>query len=105
VLDWTAPAREPHAAALARTRAWLGLRRTVLYPRLPARAERGELLGERALATSWRLADGARLHVVANLDAVELNASRPPGKVLACTSAPRGASLPAWHVCWTLEPG
>ena len=106
VLDWTAPRREPHATALARTRAWLGLRRSVLYPRLPARAERGELLGERALATSWRLADGALLHVVANLDDVELAATRPPGALLARTSAPTAAAmLPPWHVCWTLEHG
>jgi maltooligosyltrehalose trehalohydrolase len=106
VLDWSALQREPHAAALVRTRAWLGLRRSVLTPRLPARAERGALLGERALAMSWLLADGARLHVVANLDDVELAAPKAPGKLLACTSAPRaGATLPPWHVCWTLEPG
>jgi maltooligosyltrehalose trehalohydrolase len=104
VLDWTAPTREPHATALARTRAWLGLRRAALAPRLPARAEDGALLGERALTASWLLADGARLHVVANLDDVELSASEPPGEPLACTSAPRaGATLPPWYVCWTLE--
>jgi maltooligosyltrehalose trehalohydrolase len=106
VLDWIALEREPHATALARTRAWLGLRRSVLYSRLPARADRGALLGERALTASWLLADGARLHVVANLDDVEVSASKPLGKLLACTSAPRaGAMLAPWHVCWTLEPG
>jgi 1,4-alpha-glucan branching enzyme len=106
VLDWSAPQREPHATALARMRAWLGVRRSVLAPRLPARAERGALLGERALAMRWLLADGARLHVVANLDDVDLGAPKPPGKLLACTSAPRaGATLPPWHVCWTLESG
>jgi maltooligosyltrehalose trehalohydrolase len=106
VLDWTALQREPHATALARTRAWLGMRRSVLYPRLPAQADRGDVLGERALTASWLLADGARLHVTANLDDAELAASKPPGKLLACTSAPRaGPTLGPWHVCWTLEPG
>ena len=106
VLDWAAAQREPHATALARTRSWLGLRRSVLFPRLPARAERGALLAERALEATWRLADGARLHVVANLDDVELRSWKAPGEPLACTSAPRAdATLPPWHVCWTLERG
>jgi len=104
VLDWAAAQREPHATALARTRSWLGLRRSVLFPRLPARAERGALLAERALEATWRLADGARLQVVANLDDVELHSWKAPGEPLASTSAPRAdATLPAWHVCWTLE--
>jgi malto-oligosyltrehalose trehalohydrolase len=106
VLDWTATQREPHASTLARMRAWLGLRRSALFPRLPARAERGALLGERALEATWRLADGARLHVVANLDDVELRGWEAAGEPLACTSAPRpGSALPPWHVCWTLERG
>ena len=106
VLDWTATQREPHASTLARMRAWLGLRRSALFPRLPARAERGALLGERALEATWRLADGARLHVVANLDDVELRGSEAAGEPLACTRAPRpGSALPPWHVCWTLERG
>ncbi len=106
VLDWTASKREPHATALVRMRAWLGLRRSVLFPRLPARPERGALLGERALEASWRLADGARLHIVANLDYSELREWKAPGQPLASTAALRsGAPLAPWQVCWTLEHG
>jgi maltooligosyltrehalose trehalohydrolase len=104
VLHWTTARAEPHASALVRWRSWLEIRRSELQPRLPARAERGALLGDRALEASWRLADGTRLHLVANLDDRKLDARPVAGKTLTSTSPIRaGAPLPPWHVCWALE--
>jgi 1,4-alpha-glucan branching enzyme len=106
VLDWDAPRVEPHASALARTRAWLKIRRDALNPRLPARAQDGEMLGERALFASWRLKGGTRLRLVANLDDGEARAPDWPGGELLAATSPRraGAPLPPWHVSWSLEP-
>ena len=89
------------------SRAWLGIRRSVLFPRLPARADRGSLLGERALEASWRLADGARLHVVANLDDARAARTETAGRAARLRRrTPRAdATLPPWYVCWTLERG
>ncbi len=80
------------------SRAWLGLRRSVLFPRLPARAERGSLLGERALEASWRLADGARL--ARRRESGRRRAARhrkAPGEPLACTSERRARTRRCRH--------
>jgi 1,4-alpha-glucan branching enzyme len=106
VLDWHAAGAEPHASALARTRAWLKIRRDVLNPRLPARAQDGEMLAERAFFASWRLKGGARLRLAANLDDREARAPEDSGGELLSATSPRraGAALPPWHVSWRLEP-
>jgi malto-oligosyltrehalose trehalohydrolase len=111
VLRWGALAAPEHAASLERHRTLLALRREVFDGRMPAQSAGGELLGKRALRAHWRLADGAVLHLVANLDDSELAAAPPPGEQLACTErAAEGrrqslaeGPLPAWFVLWTLE--
>ena len=107
VLDWAAPQREPHATALARMRAWLGLRRSVLFPRLPARAERGALLGERALESelaSRRRRAAARRRQSGRRRARAHRKRRASRSRARLRRAP-DATLPPWHVCWTLEHG
>ena len=78
----------------------------MLEGRTPARSAGGELLGERALRAHWRLADGAALHLLANLADVELPAAALVGEPLASTEPPPppGAPVPAWYVAWTLAP-
>jgi maltooligosyltrehalose trehalohydrolase len=105
VLDWTAPAREPHKAALDRARSRLELRRRELAPRLPARAQGGELLAAATLRAEWALADGATLTLVANLSADAFPS--PPavhGRRLLATTDTDGGAWPPWFVQWTLEP-
>ena len=104
VLDWHAIEREPHASALERQRSLLRARRVALSSRLPAQAVTGELLSPAALHVRWKLADDARLTLVANLDDREL-AEPPPlsGTVLVATHRLGGATLPPWFVAWTLE--
>ena len=61
---------------------------------------------ERALTAEWRLADGARLTLAANLDDRPLAAAAPlRGEILASTHAegePHG-EWPRWYVAWALE--
>jgi malto-oligosyltrehalose trehalohydrolase len=104
VLPWHELDSPEHAASLERHRTLLGLRRELFHGRMPARNPGGELLGERALHAHWQLADGATLHLLANLDDRELSASGAPGEPLASTErAPSaGEPLPAWYVAWTL---
>jgi malto-oligosyltrehalose trehalohydrolase len=104
VLDWTALEREPHRGALERTRERLAIRRRELYPRLPARAAAGKLLGPSTLVASWSLADGAVLRLAANLAATAHPGSpdAPGERLLATVDADRD-EWPPWYVAWTLE--
>lgn len=106
VVDWSSRAEAEHAAAFELYRRLLGVRRDVLMPLLPARAPRGSLLGERAIAADWTLAGGAKLHLVANLASGAAPCSRlPEGELLAATAklANGARELPGWYVEWRLE--
>jgi maltooligosyltrehalose trehalohydrolase len=102
VLDWTARERPPHRQRLAFVRALLQARREHVVPRLvgltnaDAAAEfTGDLLHAR-----WRLADGASLHLLANLSANEHD--RPPDTDIGMPiwGGTPAASLPPWTVHW-----
>jgi 1,4-alpha-glucan branching enzyme len=105
ILDWASLAAPEHADALARHRRLLALRRDELLTRLPARSAGGERLGDHALRAHWRLADGARLTLTANLGAQPVRAALPEGTLLAATEALAAGTtqLPARYVGWTLE--
>jgi maltooligosyltrehalose trehalohydrolase len=69
-LDWDSRTRGEHAARLAIYRKLLRLRHKVLVPRLRGLASNAadfRVLGETGFHVSWRLADGSRLHMLANL--------------------------------------
>jgi malto-oligosyltrehalose trehalohydrolase len=103
VLDWTATAREPHKSALERTRRRLCLRRLELLPRLPARPSGGRLLRPSTLTAEWRLRDGARLALAANLCAEPYKAApASSGRRLLDTASTPGGEWPPWYVEWTL---
>jgi malto-oligosyltrehalose trehalohydrolase len=105
VLDWQSLAAPQHAAALARHRRLLATRGGELAPRLPARSDGGRTLDDCSLRAHWRLADGARLTLTANLSAQGTRAPRAGGRPLAATAelADGVDELPAWYVGWTLE--
>jgi maltooligosyltrehalose trehalohydrolase len=107
-LDWRAAASSADSAeALARYRRLLALRHTAVAPHLPATVAGGRMLGERALTTSWRLADGSRLALLANLAPFAQPLDDWPDGTLLCATTPLRppwpAALPAWSVAWFEE--
>ncbi len=105
VLDWSSLEADVHAGTLARYRRLLEIRRDELRPRLPARADGGELIGPAALAAAWRLADGSLLKLSANLGSQPQPCAPPTGRLLAATEelASAARELPPWFVAWRLE--
>ncbi len=106
-LDWDCLDQAGHGDWLAYCRELLALRHREIVPRLAgARSEGYRLLGPTALTASWRMGDGSRLSLWANLggDAVSL-AKEPAGRQIYSTPrdvAGAGASLPGWTTAWYL---
>jgi 1,4-alpha-glucan branching enzyme/maltooligosyltrehalose trehalohydrolase len=112
VLDWDQLDAAEAQYWLALHRELLDLRTRVLTPRLggPVTVRRPwTRLGARALDARWDLTDGSRLHVLANLGAIELPGIPPPhADLLYSTHAPGtgtvpGDALPGWSVTWYLH--
>jgi malto-oligosyltrehalose trehalohydrolase len=110
VLRWAERDRPPHAAMLAFHRELLALRNDVLVPRLAtgAHGEGYEVLDTTAFRVTWRLGDGARLSVVANLGAALARATYALGgkRLYAVGDVPAqaaSAELPPWSAGWFLE--
>ena len=113
VLDWSAIERSPHHEVLELHRRLLALRRQWIVPRLTG-MDNGdaqfELLSERALTVNWRLGDGSRLSLTANLGEAAI-ASRPATGSLIFAAARLDAAmleagqLPPWSVAWHLQEG
>jgi len=107
MLDWRERLRAEHAAWWEFHRGLLAQRRRELAPRLPARFLDGELLSERALAARWRLADGSRLSLLANLSDENGPACRVPSGLRLYPDAAEtpivAARLAPWTVLWSLD--
>jgi len=113
VLHWASVEASHHAAWLAFTQALLALRRRQIVPRLygmqSAQAD-CQLPGGRVLRVDWRLGDGSRLALLANLGAQPAaGLAVPPGAVLyRSANLPAGeldeGRLPPWSVAWMLDP-
>ncbi|MBU0750611.1 MAG: malto-oligosyltrehalose trehalohydrolase [Gammaproteobacteria bacterium] len=111
VLDWDAIEQEPHRAMLDLHRRLLALRRQWLAPRLAGMGNgtpQLELLSERALSVRWRLGDGSRLALVANLGDATITATPASGTLLFATdnldaAALAAGRLPPWSVAWHLQ--
>jgi maltooligosyltrehalose trehalohydrolase len=115
-LDWESLDKEPHKGWLEYHRELLALRRREIVPRL--RHLRGSeasyaTLGDRGLLARWRLGDGSRLTLLANLGEAELGAAQldvpavprlhaEPTRLKTDEFADR---LPGWSVVWWLEAG
>jgi len=110
-LNWHELDQPSHRQWLDYHRQLLNLRRQYLQPRLSGMAggQAGyRLLGERALTANWRLADGSRLELIANLgdETAALDGSLN-GEVIFKTDNNiadfrQPAALPPWSVVWLL---
>ena len=103
VLDWQTRNEPAAQKRLALVRELLGIRRRVIVPRL-ARAAFGEaqLADDGLLSASWRMDDGAALHLLANLS--DRNAPRAPGEIKGTPiwgNATDATILP-WSVSWRI---
>ncbi len=111
-LDWSALERPPHRETLALHRRLLDLRRRRLVPRLAGMAggtTEQIRLGPQTLNINWRLGDGSRLELHANLgpepyDGIQL----PVKRLLFATSnldlqALASGHLAPWSAIWLLK--
>jgi malto-oligosyltrehalose trehalohydrolase len=112
-LDWTRQSLPRHAYWLEQYRRLLAIRQRDIVPLVPLiRAGSCSLLArEGAFAVDWSLADGAVLHLVANLTPHPApRVARGAGRVIFATHPDiRGAvsnnELAPWSVTWLLERG
>ncbi|HXE38719.1 MAG TPA: malto-oligosyltrehalose trehalohydrolase [Azonexus sp.] len=112
VLDWASRHEPPHDRWLAFYRELLAIRRQQVVPRLAgmktARAA-WDTLGETAVAVTWRLGDGSRLALLANLGEQPVGSLQAPPGVAIYRSASLPADdlaagrLPPWSVAWLLD--
>jgi len=117
-LDWSAPERPPHDRKLALTAQLLDLRQKEIVPRLKGiggHAGRMLFAGSTGLGVEWRLADGSKLTLIANLSAGRVvlpdTGAAPArishGRTLYQTSDDtseqlQAGFLPAWSVVFSL---
>jgi maltooligosyltrehalose trehalohydrolase len=113
-LDWSSLERPEHQAWLAYYQNLLLLRKERVLPHLPGlqgNNTRVRMLDTRSMHIEWRLGDGARLHLIANLGTVPvLNVMQPQAPLLFTSEgdvAPslKAGTLPPWSVAWYLENG
>jgi maltooligosyltrehalose trehalohydrolase len=105
-LKWEELETPPHAAWHALYRELLGLRHQHIAPRLAGMAPSGrfKLGGSDALAVSWTLGDGARLHLFANFgDSTSGAFELPHGHVLYASHPPGGGVLEPFACLCMLE--
>ena len=105
-LDWNELQTPDAQAALALRRGLLDIRHTEIVPRLAemeGNAGSYALIEEQGLQVSWRLGDGARLRLVANLSATPLKWNDPGGGRVIWSQAIKEDALGPWAVLWTIE--
>ncbi|MEO8410266.1 MAG: malto-oligosyltrehalose trehalohydrolase [Propionivibrio sp.] len=111
VLDWEALTQEPHRGVLALHRQLLALRRQWITPRLAGMGNgspQTKVFSDTALAVSWRLGDGSRLQLAANLGEDAASIAPLLGQQLfASAHLDRdllgAGSLSPWSVVWHLQ--
>jgi malto-oligosyltrehalose trehalohydrolase len=104
VLDWESRSEAAGRQRLALVRELLAVRRREIIPRL-AGASFGEARVESGLLTaSWRLGDGARLALRANLSASEITGEPRESGGVSIWGGESGDVMKPWSVFWRLEP-
>jgi maltooligosyltrehalose trehalohydrolase len=105
VLDWESRCEPAGCKQLALVQELLALRRREIIPRL-ANAAFGEahVTDEIMLTATWRLGDGARLHLAANLSDREFAGAPAEAKGIPIWGGARGDVTAPWSVFWRLEP-
>jgi malto-oligosyltrehalose trehalohydrolase len=113
VLDWHDGEKPRRAALCAYYRQILALRRSEIVPRLfgmEGHAGSFRLYGRRGLTAWWRLGDGARLSLFANLgpEPSPVPREKPSGRLLFATHPAvvdgwAREDWPGWSVAWLIE--
>ena len=104
-LDWKCVSHGVHADWVCLYQELLEIRRREIVPRLKG-AQSGcyKALGEGAVAVCWRMGDGAKLSLTANLTDKPLQCmiSRSDQRLWRAV-AENGGSLAAWDVLWSID--
>jgi maltooligosyltrehalose trehalohydrolase len=105
ILDWDSRNEEAGRRRLTLVRELLAVRRREIVPRL-ANAAFGEAVAadNGLLTASWRLGDGVRLLLRANLSAGEITDKSATTSGIVICGGQSGDVLPPWSVSWRLEP-
>jgi maltooligosyltrehalose trehalohydrolase len=104
-LDWGFRNEAAGRRRLTLVRDLLALRRREIIPRLAdATSENARATDNGLLTASWRLGDGARLTLKANLSTSEIIDEAGEINGIAIYGGATGGTLPPWSVFWSLEP-
>jgi len=104
ILDWEARRTSAGQRRLALVRDLLLTRRKTVVPRLKGAAFGSAHWDDRVLTADWRLGDGSRLLLLANLFDASARRSRTPAGT-PIWGGPPGEALPPWSVLWSLGAG
>jgi maltooligosyltrehalose trehalohydrolase len=104
ILDWDACATPAGQQRLALVRDLLMTRREMIAPRLAGAAFGSAQWDEDVLTADWRMGDGKRLLLLANLSDVKSRASRRSAGAPIWGGTP-AESLPPWRVFWSIGAG
>jgi malto-oligosyltrehalose trehalohydrolase len=104
VLDWDARSSEAGRKRLALVGDLLAVRRREVLPRLSNAAFGGaHAFDHGLLIASWRMGDGARLMLQANLSGGEITGRQQQTDSIAIWGGAVGDVLPPWSVFWSLS--
>jgi maltooligosyltrehalose trehalohydrolase len=103
VLDWDSLGEPKEQKRLALVRELLAIRRREITPRL-AGAAFGEARAadNGLLRANWRMGDGVRLRLLANLSASEVACERTEAAGTALWGGEVGEAMPPWSVFWRI---
>jgi maltooligosyltrehalose trehalohydrolase len=101
VLDWEARATPAGQRRLALVRDLLTTRREMIVPRLSGASFGSAHFDDHVLSGDWRLGDGSRLRLLANLSDRKPRSPGTPGGMPVWGGAV-GEILPPWSVFWTI---
>jgi maltooligosyltrehalose trehalohydrolase len=101
ILDWNARATPAGQRRLALVRELLTTRRQMIVPRLAGASFGSAQWSDSVLTADWRLGDGSRLSLLANLSDAKPPSPRMPSGTPLWGRTP-GETLPPWSVFWSL---